>query len=192
MKSFLAVLIYQCRAIKIDAEVYWNKRGDSGLMHAFLYVITCHGWHIMFLFRLGKIIYSFPIPIVSHLLKIIFRLINFLISTFYGISINPVSEIGPGFYIGHYGGIFIRGQIGEYCSISQGVTFGSKGAGKSNGWPVLEDNIYIGAGAKVIGNIHIGSYAVIGANAVVTQSVPSNALAVGVPANIKKPLKHVS
>jgi len=135
--SFFAELKYQLYCLKEDARVFWFKRGDTGILHSCLYVITCHGLHVMILFRLGKIIYSFPIPIFSHILKVVFRLLHFVVSTIYGISINPVSEIGPGFYIGHYGGIFIRGVIGENCSIGQGVTFGSQGAGKSNGWPTI-------------------------------------------------------
>ena len=190
--SFSSEIKYQGFCLQEDIRAFWSKRGDTGVLHSALYLLTCHGLHSMMLFRLGKVIYSFPIPIISHVLKIIYRLLNFLLSTVYGISINPVSEIGPGFYIGHYGGIFIRGNIGKNCSVSQGVTFGSKGAGKSNGWPTLGDNIYIGAGAKVIGSIHVGNNSVIGANAVVTKDIPENALAVGIPASIKTPYRHAS
>ena len=56
-------------------------------------------------------------------------------------------------FIGHFGGIIIRGDIGKNCSVAQGVTIGAKGAGKSNGWPVIGDNVFIGAGAKIIGKI---------------------------------------
>jgi serine O-acetyltransferase len=136
------------------------------------------------LFRLGKIIYAIPVPILSHIFKVLYRLTFFILSTLYGISLNPISKIGPGFYIGHYGGIFIRGEFGAYCSISQGVTFGSKGAGKSSGWPIVGDYVYVGAGAKVIGAISIGNNVIIGANAVVVKDVPDNSLAVGIPAKL--------
>jgi serine O-acetyltransferase len=63
---------------------------------------------------------------------------------------------------------------------------GSKGAGKSNGWPTLGDNVYIGAGAKIIGAIKLGDDVVVGANAVVTKDVPGQSLAVGIPASIKQ------
>lgn len=168
-----------------DSRVYWNKRGTHSMFYSALYVLTCHGWHIMFWFRLGKIIYALPIPIVSHLLKVIYRLAWFLLSTFYGISINPVSNIGKGFYIGHFGTIQVRGDFGDYCSVSQGVTVGSKGAGKSDGWPKFGSNVYIGAGAKVLGSINVGSDVIIGANAVVTKDVPNSSLAVGIPAKVK-------
>jgi len=139
----------------------------------------------MFLFRVSKIIYAIKIPILSHLLKIVFQLVWFVMTTFYGIWLDLSNNIGKGFYIGHFSGIIIRGDFGDYCSIGQCVTVGTKGAGKSDGYPILGDNIYIGAGAKVIGNITVGSNVVIGANAVVTKSVPDNTLAVGIPATFK-------
>jgi serine O-acetyltransferase len=188
VQLFLDICRRELKSMYFDGNVYWSKKGDGSFLQSLLYALTCHGWHIMILFRLGKIIYAIPIPVVSHILKFLFRLINFVFSTLYGISINPVCEIGRGFYIGHYGGIFIRGEFGRNCSISQGVTFGSKGAGKSNGWPVASDNLYVGAGAKVIGNITIGNDCIVGANAVVTKSIPENSLAIGVPAVIKSRL----
>lgn len=171
--------------LSIDCKVYFDRRGESSFLYSLLYFFTCHGLHAMILFRFGKILYAVPIPILSHILKVIYRILFFLLSTLYGISINPICKIGPGFYIGHYGAIFIRGEFGSYCSISQGVTFGSKGAGKSAGWPVVGDNVYVGAGAKVIGAISIGDNAVIGANAVVVKDIPKGHLAVGIPAKNK-------
>lgn len=181
---FFRVLKEELGNIKIDLRVYREKRGESSILYSLLYFLTCHGLHMMMLFRFGKVIYAIPIPILSHLLKIIYRIVFFILSTLYGISLNPVSKIGPGFYIGHYGGIFIRGEFGAYCSISQGVTFGSKGAGKSSGWPVVGNNVYVGAGAKVIGAISIGNDVIIGTNAVVVKDVPDNSLAVGIPAKV--------
>jgi serine O-acetyltransferase len=184
--NFLRVLICQYDAIVADAGVYWPKRGGHSILSSLLYIATCHGWHIMFWFRIGKIIYAFPIPIVSHALKVIFQLYWFFLTTFYGIWLDSSNNIGRGFYIGHFGGIVIRGSFGDYCSIGQGVTVGSKGAGKSNGWPRIGSGVYLGAGAKVIGNVVIGNNVVVGANAVVTISVPEGSLAVGIPAQIKE------
>lgn len=184
-RSFYFTLETNYKYIKSDLSVYWDKRPRESLLSALLYVLTCHGLHIMIMFRLSKIIYSIKIPVVSHVLKILFQLSWFLITTFYGIWIDLSSKIGPGFYIGHFGGIIIRGDFGENCSLGQCVTVGSKGAGKSNGWPTIGNNVYMGAGAKVIGSITVGNNVTIGANAVVTKNVPDNSLAVGVPARIK-------
>jgi serine O-acetyltransferase len=183
--SFFSVLSENYKNFSHDCKVYWAKRGTHSLLYSMLYVMTCHGWHTMFLFRLGKVIYAIPIPIISHIIKIIYRLVCFFVSTFYGISINPISNIGKGFYIGHFGAIQIRGDFGDYCSVSQGVTVGSKGAGKSDGWPVFGDEVYIGAGAKILGTINIGNNVVIGANAVVTKDVASDSIALGIPARVR-------
>ncbi|MEY8200648.1 MAG: hypothetical protein RPS47_15540 [Colwellia sp.] len=183
--TFFNALTENCKNFTHDSRVYWKKRDTHSVLYSLLYVVTCHGWHMMFLFRLGKIIYSVPVPVVSHILKVVYRMLWFLMSTFYGISINPISELGKGFYIGHFGAIQIRGDFGDFCSVSQGVTVGSKGAGKSDGWPVFGDRVYIGAGAKILGSIKVGSNVVIGANAVVTKNIADDSLAIGVPAKVR-------
>ncbi len=182
MKMFINTLKIQCEAISQDALVYWSKRGSSSLIQSILYALTCHGWHVMFLFRMSKIIYAIKIPILSHILKILFQLVWFFITTLYGIWLDLSNDIGKGFYIGHFGGIVVRGDFGDYCSIGQSVTVGYKGDGKSNGWPDIGNNVYIGAGAKIIGDITIGSNSTIGANAVIVKNLPKNSFAVGVPA----------
>lgn len=187
MKNFLSVLFYQVHSLKVDSSIYWSKRSGISIVNNIMHILFNQGWHIMILFRIGKIIYAFPIPIISHLLKIIFQIIWFFFTTFYGIFIDLSSNIGKGFYIGHYGGIFIGGNIGDFCSVGQCVTVGYKGAGQSDHWPTIQNNVYIGVGAKVIGDIAIGENTIIGANAVVLRSLPSGALAVGVPAkNIRE------
>lgn len=104
----------------------------------------------------------------------------------YGIQISPGTDIGKGFYIGHWGGIVINAnaKIGENCNISQGVTIGVANGGKHPGVPVIGDRVYIGPGAKIFGNITIGNDVAIGANAVVTHSVPDGVSVGGIPAKI--------
>jgi serine O-acetyltransferase len=182
MNNFARVVQAQVANFIVDSSVYWNKRGETSLLQSLLYVLTCHGWHIMFWFRLGKIIYALPIPIVSHILKILFQINWFLITSFYGIWLDLSNNIGKGYYIGHFGGIIIRGDFGDFCSVGQSVTIGTKGVGKSNGYPIFGDNIYVGTGAKVIGNLTIGSHSRIGSNCVVIKSIPEYSRAVGVPA----------
>lgn len=104
----------------------------------------------------------------------------------FGISIPFNTAIGPGFYIGHFGGIVVNGraEIGANCNISQGVTIGQSNRGERKGCPVIGDNVYIGPGAKVIGRVRVGHNAAIGANAVVTHDVPDNAVVAGIPARV--------
>ncbi len=104
----------------------------------------------------------------------------------YGISVPPTATVGPGLYIGHYGGIFVHPEavIGKNCNLSQGVTIGQSNRGERRGIPVLGDNVYVGPGAKIFGAVRIGNDVAIGANAVVTCDLPDFAVAVGVPARV--------
>jgi serine O-acetyltransferase len=103
-----------------------------------------------------------------------------------GISIPAQAQIGKGLRIHHFGGIIIHSEtvIGEGCTLYHGVTLGDRG-----GWggaPRIGNHVMIGAGAKILGDVTVGDDCRIGANAVVTTSVPPRCLAVGVPAVIKE------
>ena len=77
----------------------------------------------------------------------------------YGILIPYGTQIGPGFYIGHFGNIIVNGhsRIGKNCNLSPGVTIGQANRGRRKGYPVIGDNVYIGPGAKVIGAVTVGN-----------------------------------
>lgn len=104
----------------------------------------------------------------------------------FGISISYRTQIGPGFYIGHFGGIVVNQKaiIGRNCNISQQVTLGVANRGERKGYPIIGDNVYIGPGAKIIGNVVVGNNAAVGANCVVTKDVPENGVVVGVPGKV--------
>jgi len=73
----------------------------------------------------------------------------------YGIDISRDARIGSGFYIGHFGGIFVNADvvIGANCNISQGVTLGRQNRGEREGCPTIGNDVYIAPGAKIIGRI---------------------------------------
>lgn len=104
----------------------------------------------------------------------------------YGISIPYNTEIGPGLYIGHFGGIVINSEtvIGKNCNINHDVTIGAAYGGRSPGVPVIGDNVYFGPGCKVVGGIAIGNNVAIGANCVLTKSVPDNSVVAGIPGGV--------
>jgi serine O-acetyltransferase len=104
----------------------------------------------------------------------------------YGISIPYNTTIGPGLYIGHYGGIVVNDQvtIGNDCNINHGVTIGVKYGGKSPGVPVLGDRIFLGPGSVVIGGIRLGNDVAVGANAVVLESVEESGVVAGIPGRV--------
>lgn len=91
----------------------------------------------------------------------------------YGFDISYRTQIGKGFYIGHFGNIVIHGDaiIGENCNISQGITIGVSNYGEKKGVPTIGNRVFIGPNTCVFGNISIGNNVTIGANTVVTDSV---------------------
>lgn len=104
----------------------------------------------------------------------------------FGISIPFETQIGSGFYIGHFGGIVVNEEcvIGKNCNISHGVTLGVVNRGDKQGCPTIGDNVYIGPGAKIVGKIKVGNFAAVGANCVVTHDVPDYGVVVGIPGRV--------
>jgi serine O-acetyltransferase len=95
----------------------------------------------------------------------------------WGIDISRQADIGTGFLVVHFGGIFIgKAVIGKNCSIRHDITIGIAGAGSRRGIPVIGDNVYIAPGAVIAGKIRVGSNVKIGANTVVQRDIPDNAL----------------
>jgi serine O-acetyltransferase len=129
-----------------------------------------------------------------RLLSIPFKLVYFVLSKvsdiLFGINISTNAEIGPGLYIGHYGAIFLHGDMGANCSVGQCVTIGFKGAGKSTRAPRIGANVYIGTSAVVIGDITVGDNVIIGANTTVVCDIPANHRVVGAAVRISEIVPH--
>ncbi|MGN0171223.1 MAG: serine O-acetyltransferase EpsC [Acutalibacteraceae bacterium] len=102
------------------------------------------------------------------------------------IEIHPDAKIGERLFIDHGTGVVIgeTTEIGDDCTIYQGVTLGGTGKDKGKRHPTLGNNVMVGAGAKVLGPIHIGNNVRIAAGAVVLDNIPDNCTAVGVPARV--------
>ncbi len=105
-----------------------------------------------------------------------------------GIEIHPGATIGKGFFIDHGMGVVIgeTAEIGDNCTIYQGVTLGGTGKDVGKRHPTLRDNVMVGSGAKVLGPVEVGSNSKIASNAVVLRDVPENSTAVGIPAKVVK------
>src|SRR5438874_5631499 len=101
----------------------------------------------------------------------------------YGFDISPASHIGPGLYLGHYGGVVIGPQavLAANVNIAQGVTIGAASRGPRTGAPTLEDRVWIGANAIIVGKVTIGHDALIAPGAYVNFDVPSMAVIIGNP-----------
>jgi serine O-acetyltransferase len=102
-----------------------------------------------------------------------------------GIHLYSSTSIGPGFYIGHYGGIWISplAKIGANCSIAQGVTIGTASRDRGHA-PELADRVWVGPNAVITGAAKIASGAVVAANTLVASNIPENGVAIGVPARV--------
>ncbi len=103
-----------------------------------------------------------------------------------GIEIHPGATIGKNFFIDHGMGVVIgeTTEIGDNCTVYQGVTLGGTGKDVGKRHPTIGDNVMVGAGAKVLGPVKVGSNSKIAANAVVLHPVPENSTAVGIPARV--------
>lgn len=134
----------------------------------------------IFYYRLSRRLYVWGVPLIP-------RVVDRFSQLLFHCYLPHTAELGEGFEVGYHGiGIVVhsKSRIGTCVFLGPGVVIG--GRSQLEGVPIIEDNVYIAAGAKVLGDIIIGHGSVIGANAVVIQSVPSRSVAVGVPARIVK------
>jgi serine O-acetyltransferase len=129
----------------------------------------------------------------KHNHKLTGRLLSQMVRGLTGIEIHPGATIGQGLFIDHGMGVVIgeTAEIGEDVTLYHGVTLGGTKLEKGKRHPTLNDRVVVGAGAKILGAITIGSDTRIGANAVVVKSVPENSVVVGVPGqNIARSTPH--
>jgi serine O-acetyltransferase len=161
---------------KSDLYRYCGKEDTRTLI---IYLIKNRGFKYSFWMRCVSCIKT---PFINHFMRYMLK----HYSEKYLIEIPAKTQIGRGLCIPHAMGIAIssRAVIGTNCNISQFVTIGKKNRGKYAGYPTIGNSVYIGAGAKIIGGIHVGNNAAIGANCVVTKDVPDNAVVVGIPGKI--------
>ena len=116
------------------------------------------------------------------------RLISQIARFLTGIEIHPGATLGSGILIDHGMGVVIgeTAELGDRITIYHGTTLGGTGKEKGKRHPTVGDNVVIGAGSKVLGNIKIGSNSKIGANSVVLDDVPEGATVVGIPGKVVK------
>ena len=136
--------------------------------------------HFIYLFRTTQ---KYP---KNTFLGKIWRLILRHYQIKYGFQIYPETQIGPGFYLGHWGALVINPKtvIGKNCNIAHGVTIGQANRGKNEGVPKIGDEVWIGPNAVLVGNISIGNNVLIAPNSYVCFDVPANSVVMGNPATI--------
>lgn len=175
-------------ALRADHARYLAiARADSSGLRAHLQAACAFGFLASCVYRYGRWTRRVQPRLLALPLVLLYHLANLPVRTLLGIELSTLSVIGPGLYIGHSGGIVVCGQLGAGCSLGQGVTIGSRGAGRSNGYPVLGNGVYLGAGAMVLGRVKLGDGVVVGANTVVVTDVPAGCRVVAASARILPP-----
>jgi serine O-acetyltransferase len=143
-------------------------------------VLTCYpGLHATIVHRLAHTLWGMG-------LRWLARFVSHLGRWLTGIEIHPGATIGRRFFIDHGMGVVIgeTSEIGDDCTLYHGVTLGGTTWNKGKRHPTLNNNVVVGAGAKILGPINVGAGAKIGSNAVVVKDVPAGATAVGIPARM--------
>ena len=142
-------------------------------------LLSYPGWRALLMHRFAHALYRRQIPLLPRLVSASSRF-------FTGIEIDPGATIGKGVFIDHGMGVVIgeTAEVGDGCTIYQGVTLGGTSLQRTKRHPTLGRDVTIGSGAAVLGAITIGDGARIGANSVVVKDVPPNATVVGIPGRV--------
>jgi serine O-acetyltransferase len=162
---------------EIRAAQKKDPAAKSFLEILFLY----QGLHALVSYRIAHLFYKIKFFFLARWISQTARFIT-------GIEIHPGATIGRRFFVDHGMGVVVgeTAIIGDDVLIYQGVTLGGTGLEKGKRHPTIGNNVVIGTGAKVLGNITVGDNSYIGANAVVIKDVPPNSTVVGVPGRITK------
>ena len=161
--------------VKEDIKVIYDKDPAANNL---LEVILCYpGLHALVAYRFAHRLYKWHIPLIPRVISYITRIIT-------GIEIQ--AKIGRRFFIDHGEGVVIGAttEIGDDVLIYQQVTLGGTGKEQGKRHPTLGNNVIVGAGAKVLGNITLGDYVRVGAGSVVVEDVPEYSTVVGVPGRV--------
>jgi serine O-acetyltransferase len=171
--SFARFVAPMFRNVRADLQTYGHRWGTQGL------------W-VMFVYRFGRWRYTVRPAVLRKPLSLIYRILYKLVQIAAGVELPCEVEVGRNFVIDHFGGIIISGyaKFGDNCRIRNGVVVGLRRVDEKCA-PVIGNDVDIGAGAKILGPIRIGDNVAIGANAVVLCDVPSDSIAVGIPAIVK-------
>ncbi|MFB0559516.1 MAG: serine O-acetyltransferase [Dehalococcoidales bacterium] len=164
-------------SIKRDIKAAFEH--DPAAISTLEVILVYPGFHARQLHRLAHTLFRWHIPLLPRLVSHLNRFLT-------GIEIHPGAKIGEGLFIDHGMGVVIgeTSEIGDNVTLYQGVTLGGTSHLRAKRHPTLGNNVVVGVGAQVIGNITIGENTKVGAGSVVVTSVPANATVVGVPGRV--------
>lgn len=165
------------RAVKEQFDTIFERDPAA---KSWLEIVLCYpGFHAVLLHRVAHRLYQWQVPLVPRVISQFSRFLT-------GIEIHPGAKIGRRFFIDHGAGVVIgeTTEIGDDVLLYQGVTLGGTGHEKGKRHPTLGNHVVIGTGAKVLGNILIGSHVKVGAGSVVVRPAPDYSTVVGVPGHV--------
>lgn len=168
-------------AVVFSKEIKATQERDPAAKGLLEIALLYPGFHAIVFHRLAHFVWNLKIPFFPRAISQFARFLT-------GIEIHPGAQIGEGLFIDHGMGVVIgeTSIIGNDVTLFQGVTLGGTGKEIGKRHPTLGNNVVVGTGAKILGNIHVGDNSYIGANAVILKDVPANATVVGVPGRITK------
>jgi len=168
-------------AVFFSREIKAAQERDPAARGLLEVVLLYPGLHAIIFHRLAHALWLLKVPFLPRAISQLSRFLT-------GIEIHPGATIGQGLFIDHGMGVVIgeTAIIGDGVTLFQGVTLGGTGRETAKRHPTLGNNVVVGTGAKVLGNIEIGENSYIGANAVIIKDVPANATVVGVPGRITR------
>jgi len=177
--AILAWIVLLLIAFRREIDAIFDR--DPAARSYLEVVLLYSGLHAIVLHRISRPLFLLRIPILPRFFSQLARFLT-------GIEIHPGAKIDEGLFIDHGMGVVIgeTSVVGKNVTLYQGVTLGGTGKEKGKRHPNIGDNVVIGTGAKILGNITIGDNSYIGANAVVVRDVPANSTVVGVPGRITK------
>lgn len=163
-------------AADLSADIEAVLQRDPAARTRIEVILAYPGLHALWMHRIAYRLWH-------HGSKLLARIISNVARRLTGIDIHPAAKIGKRFFIDHGMGVVIgeTAIVGDDVTLYHGVTLGGTSLEKKKRHPTVGDRVTIGAGAKILGDITIGSDSRIGANAVVVKNVPPNSVVVGIP-----------
>jgi serine O-acetyltransferase len=139
-------------------------------------LLTYGGVQALLSHRIAHVLNEMGVPLAPHAMAYLSRMVT-------GVEIHPAAKIGRALFVDHGSGVVIgeTAEIGDNVTLYQGVTLGGTGFARGKRHPTVDDDVVVGSGAKLLGPIHVGRGAKIGANSVVIHDVPANSTVVGNP-----------
>ncbi len=163
------------------------KTENPGTLRKVKLLLMNMGLHCIAVYRFGQMAERVRKRhrIIGSLVRSVYLLMNYLVVLVHKVELHEETEIGPGFHISHVGNILIGARrMGKNCTVTHNVTIGHDFQGVESDFPTIGDNVWIGTGSVIAGNVSIGDGVAISAGSILTRSIPAKCLVAGNPARV--------